>query len=57
MAAKALTLNETAAAAAELRGHRNRKWVTKKESAAVEQRAFLRLHMQTVELLAKLSLG
>lgn len=39
MAEKALILNENTAAAAELRGHRNRKWVTKNQLAAAEQRA------------------
>lgn len=38
MAEKALILNENTTAA-ELRGHRNGKWVTKKQSAAAEQRA------------------
>lgn len=59
MAEKALILNETtAAAAAELHGHRNRKWVTKKQLAVVEQRAlfciFTCVHFNYC---AKLSLG
>lgn len=37
MVEKALILNENTTAV-ELHGHRNRKWVTKKQSAAAEQR-------------------